>query len=116
MPESILLKIWLIYFKDKPIAAIYISSYLRTKQTIAPVAEHLQLVPAVDSRLNEIDNGAVGDMSEKEFQLAWPEEWRAFADRKADFRYPGGESGAEVQARIREFLMKSRGSTSMKIS
>ena len=64
-------------FKDKPIAAIYISSYLRTKQTIAPVAEHLQLVPVVDSRLNEIDNGAVGDMSEKEFQLACPEEWQS---------------------------------------
>lgn len=91
-------------FKDKPIAAIYISSYLRNKQTIEAVAKQLHLAPVVDDRLNEIDNGFVGDMSEKEFQLAWPEEWRTFAARKSDFRYPGGETGAEVQARIREFF------------
>lgn len=91
-------------FIDKPIAAIYISSYLRTKQTITAVAKHLQLDPVVDSRLNEIDNGAVGDKSENEFQRAFPEEWRTFAARKADFCFPDGETGAEVQMRIREFF------------
>jgi broad specificity phosphatase PhoE len=54
-------------FADKPIAAIYVSAYQRTWQTVTDVAEQLQLTPIVDERLNEIDNGLVDEMTESEF-------------------------------------------------
>jgi broad specificity phosphatase PhoE len=91
-------------FADKPIAAIYVSAYQRTWQTIANVAEYLHLTPVVDSRLNEIDNGLVDEMTEQEFEQTYPEVWKAYATRTADFRFPGGESGTEVQKRVRDFF------------
>ncbi|CAG1011612.1 alpha-ribazole phosphatase [Anaerolineales bacterium] len=91
-------------FADKPLAAIYVSAYQRTWQTAACVAEHLQLTPVIDARLNEIDNGLVDEMTEQEFREAYPEVWKAYVARTADFHFPGGESGAEVQARIKDFF------------
>ena len=91
-------------FADKPIAAIYVSAYQRTWQTAAKVAERLQLTPVIDARLNEIDNGLVDEMTEQEFEQAYPEAWKAYAARTADFRFPGGECGADVQMRIKDFF------------
>ena len=96
------------FFADKPIVAIYVSAYQRTWQTIAAVADRLQLTPMVDERLNEIDNGQVDEMTEQEFQRTYPEVWQAYVARTADFRFPGGETGAEVEARIKEFLDEKR--------
>jgi broad specificity phosphatase PhoE len=97
------------HFADKPIAAIYVSAYQRTGQTIAAVAERLQISPVVDGRLNEIDNGDVDDMTELNFQQVYPAVWRAYKARRADFRFPGGETGAEVQVRIKEFFAEKQG-------
>lgn len=91
-------------FADKPIAAIYVSAYQRTWQTAAKVAERLRLTPLVDARLNEIDNGLVDEMTEQEFERTYPEVWKAYVTRTADFRFPGGECGADVQARIKDFF------------
>ena len=91
-------------FADKPIAAIYVSTYQRTWHTAARVAEHLQLTPIIDERLNEIDNGLVDEMTEREFEQAYPEVWRAYLARTADFQFPGGESGTDAQARVKDFF------------
>jgi broad specificity phosphatase PhoE len=96
------------HFTDLQIAAIYISTYQRTSQTIKAVAEHLQIIPVVDERLNEIDNGDVDEMAEGDFQLVYPEVWQAYMSRRADFRFPGGESGSEVQARTKDFFDEKR--------
>jgi broad specificity phosphatase PhoE len=96
------------HFLDKKLAAIYVSGYIRTRQTIEPVAEALHLVPIVDERLNEIDNGFIGDMTEEEFRQTYPEEWKAFKGRAADFRYPGGETGEEAQRRVIDFAEEKR--------
>jgi len=63
-----------------------------------------QLQPIEDPRLNEIDNGTIDNMSEQEFKKAYPEIWKQYAAQTADFRFPGGETGGEVRARISEFL------------
>jgi probable phosphoglycerate mutase len=97
------------WFADKKLSAIYVSGYQRTRQTIQPLAEYLHLVPNVDERLNEIDNGRVDEMTVPEFRLAWPEEWQAFQGRQADFRFPGGETGAEAQSRIVDFVTEMLG-------
>ncbi len=108
------------WFAEKTLSAIYVSGYQRTRQTIQAVADHFQLVPTVDERLNEIDNGLVDEMSGEEFRLAWPEEWKAFQARQADFRFPGGETGAEAQSRIVDFvtekLHQHRGETILAVS
>jgi broad specificity phosphatase PhoE len=92
------------YFAGKSVAAIYVSAYIRTRQTIEPVAQALQLVPIVDERLNEIDNGLVDEMTGEQFRGAFPEEWKAYTGRMADFRFPGGETGTEAQRRIVDFM------------
>ena len=94
------------FFADKPIAAIYVSGYQRTWQTSEPLAQHLQIKPAIDERLNEIDNGVIERLSDQEIQQTYPEIWQAFTARTADFRFPEGESGAEVQQRVAEFLQE----------
>ena len=91
-------------FADKPVSAMYVSAYQRTLQTSAALAGHFHLTPVVDARLNEINNGAVGNMLEAEFKQAYPQVWQAYHARNADFRFPGGETGAEVQARLHSFF------------
>jgi broad specificity phosphatase PhoE len=91
-------------FDDKPIKSIYVSAYQRTWQTAANIARQLHLTPVIDKRLNEIDNGLVNEMTESEFAQAYPDVWQAYVARTADFRFPGGECGADVQARVKNFF------------
>jgi len=96
------------YFADKGITRIYISAYQRTAQTIAPLSRHLNLLPVVDERLNEIDNGLFDNATEEEIQQNFPAEWQTYRERKADFRFPEGETGEEAQKRIIDFLNEKR--------
>ncbi len=96
------------YFASRQIGAIYVSRYLRTHQTAQPLAHLLKLKPVEDARLNELDNGFLDDMSEKEFKIAYPETWQIYRARKADFRFPGGETGQEACDRIADFLTEKR--------
>lgn len=96
------------FFCDKQISRIYISQYLRTAQTVDYVAGQLNMTPVVDARLNEIDNGLFEKMSEPEIQQAYPDLWKAFRERKQDFRFPEGETGEEARQRIAAFLAEKQ--------
>lgn len=100
-------KLW-SYLCDKSISAVYVSGYRRTAETIAYVAGRLHLSPIIDDRLNEIDNGSLENMSEQEIKREYPELWRLFQARTADFRFPGGETGEEACHRFAEFLEEKR--------
>jgi probable phosphoglycerate mutase len=100
-------KLW-SYLCDKNISAIYVSSYQRTAQTIEFVARQLGIAPIIDERLNEIDNGLLDNMSEQEVQERYPDFWQLYQARTADFRFPGGETGAEACRRIAGFLEEKR--------
>ena len=93
-----------LYFKGKSVSTIYVSEYIRTKQTIKLVAQDLNLSPLVDSRLNEIDNGVIERLSAQEIQESFPVIWSAFNERDRDFQFPGGESGAQALGRIKSFF------------
>ncbi len=82
------LKLW-PYLCDKQLSAIYMSGYQRTRQTVAYVAEQSGLIPVVDERLNEIDNGLIEGMTDAAMQEQYPDVWRGFRERAADFRFPG---------------------------
>ncbi len=101
------LKLW-SYLCDKQIAAIYVSGYQRTGQTSEHVAKQLGITPIVDERLNEIDNGILDNMSEQEVQEKYPDFWKVYRARTADFRFPGGETGEEACRRIADFLEEKR--------
>jgi broad specificity phosphatase PhoE len=92
------------YFSDKTIDKIYVSDYIRTRQTIEPVAQKLKMSFIADSRLNEIDNGAFEGLSEQEIQGRFPEVWNAFKERNRDFQFPEGESGEAARRRIVSFM------------
>ncbi len=96
------------YFDGKAITAIYISEYQRTRQTAEPVAQQLQLMPIVDARLNEIDNGRFDGLTDEQIQQTYPDVWQAFLSRSMDFRFPEGETGAEAQRRLVDFLEEKR--------
>ncbi|MBY8984887.1 MAG: histidine phosphatase family protein [Candidatus Lokiarchaeota archaeon] len=92
------------YFSDKSIDKIYVSEYIRTKQTIKYVAEKKKISPIADSRLNEIDNGLIEGLSEQVLQQRYPDVWNAFKDRDRDFQFPEGESGEDARRRIKSFF------------
>ena len=96
------------YFTGKPLAAIYVSEYQRTRQTVESLAAQRHLTPVQDARLNEIDNGRVDSLTEAEFRQRFPAEWAAYASRCADFRFPEGETGVEAQGRIVAFVEEKR--------
>ncbi|HLO15130.1 MAG TPA: histidine phosphatase family protein [Anaerolineales bacterium] len=100
-------KLW-SYLCDKGITAIYVSGYHRTGQTIEYVAKQSGITPAIDERLNEIDNGRIEGLSDEEIQQSYPEIWKARQERLADFRFPEGETGEEARCRIAEFLEEKR--------
>jgi broad specificity phosphatase PhoE len=96
------------YFSDQSIAEIYVSAYQRTGQTIEYVAQAQQLTPIVDERLNEIDNGSIDGLADEEIRQRYPEAWKGYTERSADFRFPEGETGTEAQKRIVDFLEEKR--------
>jgi broad specificity phosphatase PhoE len=93
-----------LHFADKPISAIYISGYQRTRQTIEPTAKQLQLTPILDYRLNEINIGLFESLTDQEIQKNYPDIWNTYIKQTTDFRYPEGETGEEVKSRIMGFL------------
>ena len=92
------------YFSDKSIDKIYVSEYIRTKQTIKYVADKKKISPIADNRLNEIDNGLIEGLSEQVLQQRYPDVWNAFKDRDRDFQFPEGESGEDARKRITSFF------------
>ncbi len=96
------------YFRGKPVTTLYASAYIRTQQTIEPLAKLFGLEPIIDHRLNEIDNGAFDTLSEEQIALAYPSAWQSFTERKADFRFPQGETGEEARERIVSFVEEKR--------
>jgi broad specificity phosphatase PhoE len=96
------------FFAQRKITAIYVSAYLRTRQTAEPLAERLGIQPVVDERLNEIDNGLIEGLDDEMIASQYPQVWSAYNKRDRDFRFPNGETGAEAQSRIVDFLSQMR--------
>ena len=92
------------HFHKHSIRSIYVSEYIRTEQTVRPLAIKLNIVPIVDNRLNEIDIGIIDRLSDNEIREKYPEVWSASQAWNSDFRWPEGETGVEAQERIVSFI------------
>lgn len=82
----------------RKVAAVYASPLERTRETAAPIAEALGLEVQIDEGLLEMDFGEWTGIS---LAVARKKpEWKTIQRYPSGFRFPGGESFAEMQARI----------------
>ena len=84
--------------------ALYVSPLERAKETAAPLAKALRLRPVVERGLLECDFGTW--TGKKLATLARRAEWRAVQHAPSTFRFPEGESFAEMQRRVWTTLEK----------
>jgi probable phosphoglycerate mutase len=84
-------------FADR-VAAVYASPLERTRQTAAPIAKALGRKVQIARGLLEADFGEWTGRELKEL-MKLPE-WKTVQHRPSTFRFPGGESFAEMQLRI----------------
>ena len=80
--------------------ALVTSPLSRALETARIVGERVGLEPRVDERLMEIDVGDWERRSKADVEREDPERWAAFRAAGADWRFPGGESLSEQQARV----------------
>ncbi len=83
--------------KPRP-RALYTSPLERARETAAPIAAALGLRAHVERGLNECDFGAW--TGKRLANLARRAEWRTVQHAPSSFRFPEGESFAEMQQRV----------------
>ena len=92
--------------KTWPIAAIYVTTLQRTHQTAAPLAGHLGLTPKVEPDLREV---CLGQWDAGLYRLkaaAGDPIFRRSIDNQEWGEIPGAETTAELQARVRNGLLR----------
>jgi broad specificity phosphatase PhoE len=99
--ESLNLCSYLVKVKD---AKVYVSEYIRTKDTILPYCEIAKCIPIVTNLLNEIDMGKFKLVQEKNKQEEYFIKWYKYQKRRLDFRYDEGESGRKALKRVKAFF------------
>jgi len=90
-------------FGDR-VAAVYASPLERTRETAAPIAAALGRKVTVERGLLEADFGEWTGAKLKDL-MKLPE-WKTVQRYPSGFRFPGGESFAEMQARITGTLQR----------
>lgn len=83
---------------ERPVAAVYASPMERTQETAKPIARALGLRIRTRAGLIECDFGSW--TGEKLSKLSKLPEWQTVQRHPSGFRFPGGESFSEMQARI----------------
>jgi len=87
---------------DPPVASLWSSDLSRARETAEIVGERISLEPRLDARLREGWRGEWEGFLFEQIAASDPERyaaWRA-PDAEIGFRFPGGESLAEQQARV----------------
>lgn len=87
-----------------PVTAVYASPLERTRETAAPISRACGLRTRTERGLLEVD---FGDWTgEKLSRLRKLSAWQAVQQHPSGFRFPGGESFAEMQTRIVSALQR----------
>ena len=80
------------------VAAVYTSPLERARETAAPIARAHRLALRVDRGLLEVDIGRW--TGQPIVRASRKPEWQAVQRHPSGFRFPGGESFTEMQARV----------------
>ncbi|MBI4610701.1 MAG: histidine phosphatase family protein, partial [Candidatus Rokubacteria bacterium] len=86
------------------LAAVYTSPLERARETAATIAGPRGLTPRVEAGLNECDPGEWAGLALK--RLRRKPEWQLVRHHPSGFRFPGGESFTEMQARVTAALAR----------
>jgi probable phosphoglycerate mutase len=90
----------------RKVTAVYASPLERTRETAAPIADGLDLEVKIEKGLLEVDMGEWTGLS---LSVARKKpEWRTIQRYPSAFRFPGGESFPEMQARMVATLARLR--------
>jgi broad specificity phosphatase PhoE/predicted kinase len=84
---------------------VWTSAFQRTVATAAPIGQEIQALRA----LNEIDAGVCDGLTYEEIQSRMPDEFAARAGNKFRYRYPRGESYADVIQRLEPVIVELEG-------
>jgi probable phosphomutase (TIGR03848 family) len=96
--ETVAGRIAVLQTAQRKIAAVYASPLERTQETAAPIARALGLRVRRNQGLLEAD---FGEWTGAELKKLYKKpEWRTVQRNPSGFRFPGGESFTEMQARI----------------
>ncbi len=87
---------------DPPVASLWASDLSRARETAEIVGARIGLAPSLDERLREGWRGEWEGFLFEEIERSDPERYAAWRNPDAEigFRFPGGESLAEQQARV----------------
>lgn len=85
---------------DRPLVAVLTSPLLRARRTAEAVAARHRLAVELEPDLRELDFGEAEGLTFAEVERAWPAVARAWADRPAEVRFPGGEDFLALTARV----------------
>ncbi|MGB2710096.1 MAG: histidine phosphatase family protein [Conexibacter sp.] len=86
--------------RAEPIASLWSSDLVRARETAEIVAARIGLEPRLDARLREGWRGDWEGFLFEQIEASDPVRYAAWRRAGADFRFPGGESLSEQQARV----------------
>jgi probable phosphomutase (TIGR03848 family) len=96
--EAVAARIATLQGPKRSVAAVYASPLERTRETAAPIGKALGLPVKRSKGLIECD---FGEWTGAELKALYKKpEWRTVQRNPSGFRFPGGESFTEMQARI----------------
>lgn len=85
---------------EVPLEAVYTSPRRRARKTAVAVAHHHACEPVELSDLCELDFGDLEGLSYDEAAVRWPDVYAAWMERPTSVAFPGGESYADLRARV----------------
>jgi broad specificity phosphatase PhoE len=93
---------------------VYSSPLKRALETAQIVAGTVPV--QCDSRLIEIHHGSWQGKTKQDIAGRWPDDWNRWNTEPERFTPPGGESAADVRARVADFLSALRGTRILCVS
>ena len=90
------------------VEVIWASSYTRARETAEIIGARLGLPVRFDDRLKESDVGDWAGRTYAEVQASDPARFQSWVDGDPSHAFPGGETLAEVGARVREVVAEAR--------
>ena len=100
---------------EEKLSAVYASPMKRTRDTAAILAEPHRLEVGVDPGLREIDHGRWEQLTRKDVETRFADEYAAWEEDPFTFAPEGGEAGVSVMARalpvLRSIIVRHRDAT-----